>query len=85
MDEIENLKRQYPGRMIQIWSAEQDVTSYLKLADYGLLIRENTVTNSVASPVKFAEYLNAGLNVIISPVLKDFTEFVKGIRRAGHY
>ena len=46
-------------------------------ADYGLLIRENSFTNQVASPVKFAEYLCCGLPVIISERLGDYSEFVE--------
>ena len=53
-----------------------EVPKYLLAADYGLLIRENTVTNQVASPVKFAEYLACGLPVIISRNLGDYSEFV---------
>ncbi|MBK9283196.1 MAG: hypothetical protein IPM51_02645 [Sphingobacteriaceae bacterium] len=52
------------------------VYKYLLAADYGLLIRGNSITNSVASPVKFAEYLSCGLQVIISPNLGDYSDFV---------
>lgn len=52
------------------------VPQYLLGADYGLLIREETTTNLVASPVKFAEYLACGLNVIISDKLGDYSKFV---------
>jgi glycosyltransferase involved in cell wall biosynthesis len=46
------------------------------MADYGILIRPNSITNSVASPVKFAEYLASGLQVLISDGIGDFSEFV---------
>ena len=52
-----------------------EVPDYLIAADYGLLIREKSVTNKVASPVKFAEYLACGLMVIISEDMGDYTEF----------
>ncbi len=52
------------------------VPQYLLGADYGLLIREETITNLVASPVKFAEYLACGLNVILSDKLGDYSKFV---------
>ena len=42
-----------------------------------MLIRENTVTNQVASPTKFAEYLACGLPVIISDNLGDYSVFVE--------
>jgi hypothetical protein len=52
------------------------VKDYLSISDYGILIREYSVTNKVASPTKFAEYLNAGLKVIISPEIGDFSAMV---------
>lgn len=54
-----------------------EVPNLLVACDYGLLIREKSVTNKVASPVKFAEYLACGLDVLISEELGDYTEFVK--------
>jgi hypothetical protein len=40
------------------------------------LVREDSVTNQVASPVKFAEYLAAGLQIIISEKLGDYSALV---------
>jgi glycosyltransferase involved in cell wall biosynthesis len=51
-----------------------EVASYLMAADVGLLLREDTLTNRVASPVKFAEYLRCGLPVILTPHIGDFSE-----------
>lgn len=51
------------------------VKDYLFISDYGILYREQSVTNKVASPVKFAEYLHAGLKVIISDNLGDYSDF----------
>ncbi len=50
--------------------------AYYRLCDYGLLLREKSITNKVASPVKFAEYLYAGLRVLISPEIGDYSEMV---------
>lgn len=75
-DTIQAFKNKYPTRITQLWSSESEVYDYLSMADYGILLRDNTWTNKVASPVKFAEYLNAGLDVIISPEVGDFSEFV---------
>jgi glycosyltransferase involved in cell wall biosynthesis len=52
------------------------VPSHLMAADVGLLLREDIVTNRVASPVKFAEYLRCGLPVILTPYIGDFSELV---------
>ncbi len=57
-------------------SAPHDqVASYLMAADVALLLRENILTNLVASPVKFSEYLRCGLPVILTPYIGDFSAF----------
>lgn len=71
------LKDKYPDRVSQKWVHESQVAELLASSNYGWLVRENTVTNEVASPVKFAEYLAAGLSVIISEGLGDFSRFVE--------
>lgn len=71
------IAEKFPGRVIQAWVRPDEVTSYLNAGDYGLLIREPSVTNKVSSPVKFAEYLAAGLQVIISEDIGDYSNFVK--------
>ncbi|MEZ4937850.1 MAG: hypothetical protein R2799_09710 [Crocinitomicaceae bacterium] len=70
---VKELQNQYPGRVYRYFVPVNEVSSYLTQADYGLLIREKSVTNKVASPVKFAEYLASGLKVLISPELGDFS------------
>lgn len=69
--------RDFSTRIITRWVKPSEVRNILLAADYGLLVRENTVTNKVASPVKFAEYLSCGLQVIISEEVGDFSTFVK--------
>ncbi len=79
-DEDENilkLQHQFPHQVICKKLKVNDVPKYLLAADYGLLLREETVTNQVASPVKFAEYIACGLKVIISQHLGDYTELVE--------
>lgn len=65
----------YPDRVFQKKVESKEVLMYLYMADYGWLVREQSVTNKVASPVKFAEYLSAGLRVIISENLGDYSDF----------
>lgn len=52
-----------------------EVCRYLNAADYGLLFRENTIMNNVASPTKFAEYMLCGLPVLISEGVGDYSDF----------
>ena len=74
---IEKLIREYPGQVSRRWVPHHEVTRMLAAADYGLLLRDRKMTNFVAAPTKFAEYLSAGLQVIISKEIGDYTEFVK--------
>jgi len=70
------LKNKYNDRVLIKWIEHKDVLSYLNCCDYGILLREQSITNKVASPTKFAEYLFAGLPVLITENLGDFSEFV---------
>ena len=70
------LKSEFKNQVIVKKVFPNEVPDFLKVGDYGLLIREETITNKVASPVKFAEYLACGLYVIISDNLGDYTQFV---------
>lgn len=54
----------------------QDVVKYLALADIGLLLREDILTNRVASPIKAAEYMAAGLALALSPNIGDISNMV---------
>ena len=74
---IDHLAARYPGRVAQRWIAHEQVHAALSACDVGLLVRSRSVTNEVASPTKFAEYLNAGLPVLISPHIGDLGGFVE--------
>lgn len=73
---IEKLRSSFPEQIFCTSVKPAQVPDYLMAGDYGLLIREQSITNQVASPVKFAEYLACGLNVVISENLGDYSEFV---------
>jgi glycosyltransferase involved in cell wall biosynthesis len=75
--EIKFLQIEFPNQVQCIKVNPFEVPQFLIACDYGILIREKSVTNKVASPVKFAEYLACGLPVIISDELGDYSEFVK--------
>ena len=75
-DLVKDFIRKFPNQISIKWFNPKDVIKVLKICDYGLLIREKSITNKVASPVKFAEYLYAGLKIIISHNIGDCTKFV---------
>ena len=72
-----DILREFPDRIAVMWLKEEQVFEALSSCDYGLLLRENSVTNYVSSPVKFAEYLAAGLSVVISDTIGDSSEFIQ--------
>ncbi len=49
----------------------EEVMGCLRQADVGLLLRKDSIVNKVASPMKFAEYMAAGVPVIISQGVGD--------------
>jgi glycosyltransferase involved in cell wall biosynthesis len=73
---IQKLLDEFPSKIQYLKVLPHEVPNYLIAADYGLLIREESITNKVASPVKFAEYLACGLKVLISQNLGDYSEFI---------
>lgn len=74
--QIARLSEQFPEQIVQRHLPAAQVHAYLYAADFGLLIRDDAMTNRVASPVKFAEYLASGLKVIISSKIGDYSKFV---------
>ncbi len=74
---VDALKNEFPDRIFQKFVKHHEVTSVLTSCDYGILLREKSVTNRVASPTKFAEYLSAGLPVLISEEIGDYSVFVE--------
>ena len=65
-----------PG-IISLSVNREEIPLYLAAADIGFLLREKQQLNSVASPVKFAEYLAAELAVVTSPGVGDISELVQ--------
>lgn len=87
-ENIQQLEKEFPGQILQKWVNHEEVPEVLAACDMGILIREDSITNQVASPTKFAEYLSAGLKVIISNNIGDYSAFVQkhqcGIIANGH-
>jgi glycosyltransferase involved in cell wall biosynthesis len=57
-----------------------EVKRYLSASDVGLLLRRPHETHRVASPIKFAEYLGAGLAIVVSAGIGETAEVVEGER-----
>jgi glycosyltransferase involved in cell wall biosynthesis len=55
----------------------EKVKKYLMAGDIGMLFREKNVINEVSDPLKFVEYLYAGLLVVITKYIGDTEESVK--------
>ena len=53
-----------------------EVQTMMSLGDIGSLLRHDHLLNQVASPVKFADYLGAGVPVLISPGVGDCSEMI---------
>jgi hypothetical protein len=68
--------QQFPDRIQKKWVKVEEVYLSLSICDYGILFRENTITNKVSSPVKFAEYLASGLKVLITENIGDYSSMV---------
>ena len=60
----------------------RDVPGYLCAADVAVLLREDRLTNWVAAPIKFSEYMCCGLPCLVSDKVGDTAEVVRG-ERAG--
>lgn len=62
--------------------SHEAVPGHLCAADMGLLLRDRSATNAVASPIKFAEYMCCGLPTIITKGIGD-TEMQLSTLEAG--
>jgi glycosyltransferase involved in cell wall biosynthesis len=66
-----------PGRRTIISVPHADVARYLAAADLGLLLRDKSIVNRVAAPVKFAEYLSCGVPVVLTEGIGDYSSLVR--------
>ena len=63
-------------RLVTLEASRDQVPRYLGAADIGFLLRAPHPLNQVASPIKFAEYLAAGLTVVASPGIGDDSDLI---------
>lgn len=73
----QKLQQQFPDQVQIQWLKPVEVPKVMSACDYGLLLRDKSVTNRVAAPTKFAEYLVCGLSVVISGEIGDYSDFVR--------
>jgi len=73
---LNRLIADFPNQVARKWLPHNEVIEHLYAGDYGIMIREKSVTNRVASPTKFAEYLIAGLEVLSSDHIGDYPDFI---------
>ncbi len=66
----------FADQVVQRRVSRDDVPRYLAACDVGFVLRERRLMNRVASPVKFAEYLAAGLAVVGSPETGDMSSLI---------
>ena len=57
-------------------AAHEEVPGLLNASDLGFLLLKSSPNIKTSSPAKFAEYLNCGLPVLITPEVGDFSELV---------
>lgn len=60
-------------------SSDDEVSEFLSSKMYGFLLRENHIVNNVSSPIKLAEYLSCGVNVIISESVESYANCIQDI------
>lgn len=68
--------REELGRVVVRSAAPAEVHRLLAAADYGLLLRQADAVNRVACPVKFGEYLAAGVRPILTPGIGEQSELI---------
>lgn len=61
-------------RVVKLQS--ENVNLELAKCNFGILLRENNLINNVSSPLKFGEYLAAGLPVMVSEGVGDTEEII---------
>ena len=69
--------RARPDDVLVIQAPHREVSGYLCAADVGVLMREDRLTNHVAAPIKFSEYMCSGLPCIVSDRVGDTAEVIR--------
>ncbi len=70
------LKYQAEGVLIDSYSGDE-VRKVLCAADYAFMLRQDLVTNKVAYPNKFLEYVSAGLQIVTTTAVCDIAKQIE--------
>jgi glycosyltransferase involved in cell wall biosynthesis len=62
---------------LQSINDRETMEAFLNTMEYGFLIREDDPVNNVSSPIKLAEYLSCGVNVVISSAVSSYAPLVE--------
>ncbi|CDT93265.1 conserved hypothetical protein [Vibrio coralliirubri] len=57
--------------------SREDMEGFLSKMEYGFLLRESNLVNFLSSPIKLAEYLSCGVNVIISSSVRSYAPIIE--------
>jgi glycosyltransferase involved in cell wall biosynthesis len=60
--------------------SRERMEDFLSKCEYGFLLRESCVVNYVSSPIKLAEYLACGVNVVMSSSIKSYSQTVASLK-----
>lgn len=72
------LKQNFDGTLFYIGNARnEDLHFYLQQCDYGILFRKPHIINEVAAPIKFKDYLSAGLPVLTTNGIGDYSQYIR--------
>lgn len=81
--EMEKLVKEFvPGEYHQqifcrTMTNRQEIADLLSSVEYGFLIRDDDPINNVSSPIKLAEYLSCGVNVILSKAVLSYSTCIE--------
>jgi hypothetical protein len=62
--------------IINRFVAYNDVSDYLSAADIAVILRDQSIVNEVASPVKFSEFICSGLPVISTKCVRLISDYI---------
>lgn len=79
VEDFSAMIKSYPSlqnvtKILNIFS--DDVHCYLEKCNVGVMLREQSVFTRVSAPLKFAEYLNAGLPILVNEGVGDTEDII---------